>query len=43
MRSVIAGTAGALTMTSGAGAWQTQSRREVSIGGRRIRVIDGHA
>ena len=30
-------------MSRDAAAWQTSSRRQVTIGGRPIRVIDGHA
>lgn len=44
MRAVVIGAAGAYAMTRGASAWQGQpARRQVTIGGRRIRVIDGHA
>lgn len=44
MRAVVSGAAGVYAMTRSAAAWQGQpARRQVTIGGRRIRVIDGHA
>ena len=44
VRSLIASTVGAYTMHRTGFAWQTApGRRQVTIGGRRIRVIDGHA
>jgi aminocarboxymuconate-semialdehyde decarboxylase len=44
MRAVVTGAAGVYAMTRSAAAWQGQAaRRQVTIGGRRIRVIDGHA
>ena len=44
MRAVVTGAAGMYAMTCAASAWQGQpARRQVTIGGRRIRVIDGHA
>ena len=46
VRAVVAGAAGMYAMTQAAPAWQGQTpspRRQVTIGGRRIRVIDGHA
>jgi aminocarboxymuconate-semialdehyde decarboxylase len=43
MRSLLAGAAGAYAMSRDAAAWQTSSRRQVTIGGRPIRVVDGHA
>ena len=44
MRAVVSGAAGLYAMTRSAAAWQGQpARRQVTIGGRRIRVIDGHA
>ena len=39
----MAGGAGAYAMTRGATGLCAQSRREVTIGGRRVRVIDAHA
>jgi aminocarboxymuconate-semialdehyde decarboxylase len=43
LRSMIAGAAGAYAMSRDVAAWQPSSRRQVTIGGRRVRVIDGHA
>jgi hypothetical protein len=44
MRTVAAGAAGLCATTHGAAAWQGPAqRRQVTIDGRRIRVIDGHA
>ena len=43
MLSLLAGAAGAYAMRRDVAAWQASSRRQVTIGGRRIRVIDGHA
>ena len=41
---IIGGAAGALVFWQSLGAWQgPPSRRQVSIGGKRVRVIDGHA
>ena len=43
MQSLLAGAAGAYAMSRDVAAWQPSSRRQVTIGGRRVRVIDGHA
>jgi aminocarboxymuconate-semialdehyde decarboxylase len=44
VRAVVTGAAGIYAMTRSASAWQGQpARRQVTIGGRRVRVIDGHA
>ena len=43
VRSMLAAGAGAYAMSRTGTAWQAPVRRQVTIGGRRIRVIDGHA
>ena len=43
LRAVTAATAGAYAFARGASAQTPSSRRQVTIGGRRIRVVDGHA
>ena len=43
VRSMLAAGAGAYAMSRTGAAWQAPARRQVTIGGRRIRVIDGHA
>ena len=43
VQSLLAGTAGVYAMRGDVAAWQASSRRQVTIGGRRVRVIDGHA
>lgn len=43
LRAVTAATAGAYALTRAASAQTPSSRRQVAIGGRRVRVIDGHA
>jgi aminocarboxymuconate-semialdehyde decarboxylase len=42
-RAFLQSLAGAALAAPGVGASQAPSRRQVSIGGRRVRVIDGHA
>ena len=39
----VVGAAGAYAMTRGVAGLHGQARREVTIGGRRVRVIDAHA